>query len=77
MKELQVRLRGFSDVERFVACTSRQPFPLHAASGNKVTNAKSLIGLFSLDLRWPVTVRVEDDQADLAPFLEEIRPFLL
>jgi len=75
MKEFRVRLRSFDDVRRFVEITSAQSFHIHAVEDSMVTNAKSLIGFFSLDLSKPVTIRVEDD-ADTAAFLAAIAPFL-
>ena len=77
MKEFRVRLSSFEDVKQFVACTSKRAYPIHVISAEKQTNAKSLIGFFTMDLSKPVVVRVEDDTADLEPFLTEIAHFLV
>ena len=77
MKEILVKLSSLEDVRQFVAMTARCPCPLHVVSEDKLPNAKSLIGFFSMDLTKPVTVRVEDEQAEIAPFLSAIRPYLV
>ncbi len=76
MKEFLVRLSSFEEVKRFVALTSRYPYPVHAVCADKRTNAKSLIGLFSMDLSRPVTVRAEGGAADTDLLLQEAAQFL-
>ena len=76
MKEFRVKLSSFEDVKQFVALTTKRPYSIHVVSDDKLTNAKSLIGFFSMDLSAPVTVRVEDDAADMDAFLQDIGRFL-
>lgn len=75
MREFRVKLSSFDEVRQFVSLTTRHPYPIHVAVGDDLTNAKSLIGFFTMDLSKPVSVRIEDDEADIAPFLQEIEPF--
>ncbi len=75
MREFQVKLSSFDEVRQFVSLTTRQSYPIHVAVGDDLTNAKSLIGFFTMDLSKPVSVRIEDDQADITPFLTAIAPF--
>lgn len=77
MKEFRVKLSSFDEVKQFVALTTKHSYPIHVISDDKLTNAKSLIGFFSMDLSQPVVVRVEDEQADVASFLEDIRGYLV
>ena len=76
MKEFRVKLSSFDDVKQFVALTTKYPYSIHVVSEDKLTNAKSLIGFFSMDLSKPVIVRVENETADVAPFLAEISGYL-
>ena len=43
-------------------------------SGRYTVDAKSIMGIFSLDLSKPLTMEVHSD--DCADFLNEIKPFL-
>lgn len=76
MKEFHVSLTSFNDVKNLVAITSSQPFSIHAIAEHMITNAKSLLGFFSLDLQKPVTVRVEDE-VDTTAFARAIASFLI
>lgn len=77
MKEYRVKLSSFDDVKKFVACTTKYPYSLHVVSGDKLTNAKSLIGFFTLDLSKPVALRVDQDGIDTTPLLQEIAEYLV
>ena len=77
MREYRVKLSSFDDVHQFVAITTCYPFSIHVVSEDKLTNAKSMIGYFTMDLTQPVTIRVEDDTADVGPLLEQIRSYLI
>ena len=43
--------------------------------GRHVVDAKSILGIFSLDLSKPVTVEVYSDNCD--DMMEEIKPFII
>lgn len=77
MREYRVKLSSFDDVHHFVAITTCYPFSIHVVAEDKLTNAKSMIGYFTMDLTQPVTIRVEDDTADVAPLLQQIAQYLV
>ena len=53
-----VALSSIDDVKHFVDAASRCPCEVDVLSGRYVINAKSIMGLFSLDLSQPVQVEV-------------------
>ena len=50
-------------------------------AGRHVVDAKSILGIFSLDLSRPITLEVDDDEhvdpKQLDALLEDIRPFII
>ena len=69
MPTYYVDLSKFESVKRFVEVSSRKSCPCTLKSGKYVVDAKSILGIFSLDLSKPVTLEVEDgDYAAFSPF---------
>ena len=67
MKSFLVKLTSIADVKNFVSAASLQPFDIDVVSGRYTIDAKSIMGLFSLDLTTPIRVEVQstDEDADL------------
>ena len=66
MKSFMVKLTSIADVKNFVSAASVQPCDIDVVSGRYTIDAKSIMGLFSLDLTTPIRVEVQgtDEQAD-------------
>ena len=75
MKSYEIFLRTIIDVKNFVNTISDFDFDVDLVSGRYVVDAKSLMGIFSLDLSRPITLRVFSD--DLEQFEAAIKDFLL
>ncbi|MBP3721248.1 MAG: HPr family phosphocarrier protein [Clostridia bacterium] len=74
MKTVQIRLSLVENVNRFVNIVGRYPFDMDLRAGRHVVDAKSILGIFSLDLSRPITLEIyQDDCGDL---LQEIQPFV-
>ena len=67
-------MNQIEDVKRFVNIMMSKPFDVDLVSGKYVVNAKSIMGIFSLDLAKPIWLQAECDEE--AAFLDEIRDFL-
>ena len=66
MKSYEIFLRTIIDVKNFVNAINDFDFDLDLVSGRYVVDAKSIMGIFSLDLSRPITLRVfSDDVAEL------------
>ena len=74
MKSVMIRLSLVENVNKFVNVVSRYPFEMDLRAGRHVVDAKSILGIFSLDLSRPITLDIYSD--DCAGLLEEIRPFM-
>ena len=75
MKSYEIFLKTIIDVKNFVNAINDFDFDVDLVSGRYVVDAKSIMGIFSLDLSRPITLRVFSD--DLERFEAAIKDFLL
>ena len=73
MQQVYVSLPSMQQVQRFVKTLTPLTGDFELVSGKFVLDARSLMGVFSLDLSHPICLKVYDDSAEN---LEAIRPFL-
>jgi phosphocarrier protein HPr len=73
MVSLNIMLNTINDVKNFVNLVSKYDFEVDLTSGRYVIDAKSIMGIFSLDLAKPI--KLDARCGDDAKFLEEIKPF--
>ena len=64
MKSVQIRLSLVENLNKFVHIVSHYPFEMDLRAGRHVVDAKSILGIFSLDLSKPITMDVYDDNCD-------------
>ena len=74
MKSVMIRLSLVENVNNFVNIVTRYPYEMDLRAGRHVVDAKSILGIFSLDLSRPITLEVYSD--DCNDLLEQIKPFL-
>ena len=58
-----------------VNIVSKYPYDIDLRSGRHVVDAKSILGIFSLDLNKPITMEVYENNCD--DLLAEIKPFIV
>ena len=75
MKSYEIFLKTIIDVKNFVNAINNFEFDVDLVSGRYVVDAKSIMGIFSLDLSRPITLRVFAD--DVEEFEEAIKDFLI
>ena len=63
MHTLVILLRDTADIQSFANLVNSYPFTISLRRGRAVTDAKSILGIYSLDLTKPVTVEVYSNQA--------------
>jgi phosphotransferase system HPr-like phosphotransfer protein len=75
VKAVNIKLSLTENVKALVNIVNRYPFDIDLRAGRHVVDAKSIMGIFSLDLSKPVTLEVyEEDCGDL---MDEIKPFIV
>ena len=73
MKEVEIRLSLAENVKSFVNIVSRFDYEMDLQSGRHVVDAKSILGIFSLDLSKPVKLIIHAENCD--DLLEAVKPF--
>ena len=73
MKTFNLMLNSINDVKDFVNTVSKYDFDVDLTSGRYVVHAKSIMGIFSLNLSKPIKVEVHSDDCDA--FLNEVERF--
>jgi phosphotransferase system HPr-like phosphotransfer protein len=64
MKSIKISLAMSQKVKEFVNITQNYSYEIVLKSGRYVVDAKSILGIYSLDLANPVTVEVYSDDCD-------------
>lgn len=75
MKKVMISLNSIDKVKSFVNTISKFDSDFDLISGRYVIDAKSIMGIFSLDLSQPIelTIHSEDD----AEILEAVKPYMV
>ena len=72
MEAVTISLTQVNQVQKFVIVVSKVPYDVAMVSGRYTINAKSLLGIYSLDLNRPLqVVMYSDDCEALKKELEE------
>lgn len=76
MKTVMISLKSIDDVKGFVSEVSKVPFDVDLSSGRYVVDAKSIMGIFSLDLSNPIKVEIHcQNDSECAGFVEKLAAF--
>lgn len=73
MKTMQIKLTNIQDVRDFVNEVIMIEYEVDLQQGRYVIDAKSIMGIFSLDLMAPITVIAYSD--DACGFFEQLERF--
>ena len=73
MKSVKISLELAQRVKEFVNVTQDYPYEILLKSGRYIVDAKSILGIFSLDLSQPIIVEVYHD--DCEELLEKLKAF--
>lgn len=74
MNTMTIHLHLTKDVKSFVNIVSKYPYEIDLRQGRYVVDAKSILGIFSLDLSQPVLV--ETPSADYSVLFEDLKAFI-
>ena len=75
MEKATVSLQAINDVKEFVNIVMKYDFDIDLVSGRYAVDAKSIMGIFSLDLSKPIELHAHTDDADA--FFKDINKFLV
>lgn len=74
MKAVNIELGTIERVKNFVSIVSRYPYDMDLISGRYTVDAKSIMGIFSLDLSKSIKLEVHDDNCD--DIMEDLKPYI-
>ncbi len=75
MTTANIKLSTINDVRNFVNTVSKFDAEIDLKSGRYVVDAKSIMGIFSLDLASPIEMTIHSDAPE--QILEELKPFIV
>lgn len=75
MKTCKIRLSSIQDVRDFVEIVTRYDMEIDLSSGRYVVDAKSIMGIFSLDLMNTIGLTVHSDNTE--KLFEELKRFMV
>jgi phosphotransferase system HPr-like phosphotransfer protein len=75
MKSFDISLKSINDVKDFVNIVNKYDFDVDLSSGRYIVDAKSIMGIFSLDLSKPIKVEIQNDNSE--KFCDEIKRFVV
>lgn len=78
MIKKSIVLNSVSDVKSFVNIVNEYPFEIDLISGRYVVDGKSIMGIFSLDLKQPITCCISAESTDerAARLLERLSGYI-
>lgn len=77
MTTCKINLNSIDDVKEFVGLTNASKFDIDIISGRYVVDAKSIMGIFSLDITKPLELSIHADGDNAADFIDDIKKFVV
>lgn len=77
MKAVDISLNSIDKVKTFVNLINRYDYDFDLVSGRYVIDAKSIMGIFSLDLSKPITLNIHADDASVEAVMSELAPYMV
>ena len=72
----KVLINSIEKVKQFCTVSSEAPFDVDLISGRYTIDAKSIMGIFSLDLSKPIDLAIHSEE-NLDEIMEVIKPYLV
>ena len=73
-KTIPIYLESINDIKKFVSIVSKYDGDFDLISGRYVVDAKSIMGIFSLDLSKPIQLSLPSTIPEL---MEELKPYII
>ena len=77
MKTVMISLNSIDKVKSFVNDISKFNFDFDLVSGRYVIDAKSIMGIFSLDLSKPIELNIHAEGSNLEDVLDVLKPYII
>ncbi len=77
MKTVLISLNSIDKVKSFVNSITKFDYDFDLVSGRYVIDAKSIMGIFSLDLSKPIELNIHASESDMNNILETLKEYLV
>ncbi len=78
MKTVQISLNSIDKVKSFVNDITKFDYDFDLVSGRYVIDAKSIMGIFSLDLSKPIELNIQEEEGEkLDAILNTLAPYII
>jgi phosphotransferase system HPr-like phosphotransfer protein len=75
MKETKIVLKDIQSVREFVSCVITLEYEVDLVQGRYIVDAKSIMGIFALDILSPITLVAHTE--DAADFFNKIAKYIV
>lgn len=76
MREIKILLDSIEKVKKFVADVTEYDTDFDLVSGRYVIDAKSILGIFSMDLSKPLTLQIHAEAEELEQILASLKEYM-
>lgn len=76
MTSVTVNINSIDKVKRFVSAITSFDNDFDLVCDRYVIDAKSIMGIFSLDLSKPIDLNIHADNAEIDTILETLKPYI-
>ena len=77
MKTVQISLNSIDKVKSFVNTITKYDNDFDLVSGRYVIDAKSIMGIFSLDLSKPINLNIHAEGSTLDSIMAIVQPYVI
>ena len=77
MKTVSISLNSIDKVKAYLNDISKYDFDFDLVSGRYVIDAKSIMGIFSLDLSKPIDLNIHAEGSNLEDVLDVLKPYII
>ena len=77
MKTANIRINTIEDVKNFVTTVTKCNYEVDIVSGRYAIDAKSIMGIFSLDLSKPINLNIHAEGSTLDSIMAIVQPYVI
>ena len=77
MKTANIRINTIEDVKNFVTTVTKCNYDVDIVSGRYAIDAKSIMGIFSLDLSKPINLNIHAEGSTLDSIMAIVQPYVI
>ena len=73
----KIMISSINDVKNFVNIVNKYDFDIDLVSDRYVVDAKSIMGIFSIDLAKPIKIEVHGSEEELNTFRDAVKDYIV